>query len=48
MRLIGSVWRLGATAFSVAAVVHAYRTKESHGTYYKVPYDFRFPTVSRA
>ena len=47
MRLFGSAWRLVATVFTVAAVVHAYRTRQSHGTYYSVPFDFRFPTVGR-
>jgi hypothetical protein len=47
MRSIGSVWRLIATAFTVAAIVHAYRTKQSHGTYFHVPFEFRFPTVGR-
>ena len=47
MRTLGSVWRLVATVISVAVVVHAYRTRQSHGTYYKVPFDFRFPTVDR-
>ena len=48
MRSLRSVWRLVVTVFTVAAVVHAYRTKQSHGTYYNVPFEFRFPTVSRA
>ena len=48
MRLLGSAWRLVATVFTVAVVVHAYRTRQSHGTYYSVPFDFRFPTVDRA
>ena len=48
MRPFGSAWRLFATVFTVAAVVHAYRTRQSHGTYYNVPFDFRFPTVARA
>ena len=47
MRLLGSVWRLVATVFTVATIVHAYRTRRSHGTYYMVPFDFRFPTVGR-
>ena len=47
MRLLGNAWRLVATVFTVAAVVHAYRTRQSHGSYYNVPFDFRFPTVSR-
>ena len=47
MRLLGSAWRLVATVVTVAVVVHAYRTRQSHGTYYNVPFDFRFPTVGR-
>jgi len=34
-------------AFTVASVVHAYRTKQSHGRYLKVPFEFRFPTPQR-
>ena len=47
MRSLGSLWRLAAAVFTVATVVHAYRTRQSHGTYHRVPFDFRFPTVDR-
>ena len=47
MRQLGSIWRLVATIFTVAAVVYAYRSRQSHGTYHRVPFDFRFPTIGR-
>ena len=34
--------------FVIAAAVHAYRTKQSHGRYYNVPFEFRIPTIERA
>ena len=40
-------WSTIATAFTVAAVVYAVRTRQSHGRFLKVPYDFRFPTLQR-
>ena len=34
--------------FVIAAAVHAYRTKQSQGRYYNVPFEFRIPTIERA
>ena len=33
--------------FAVATVAYAVRTKKTHGTFLKVPYDFRIPTVKK-
>jgi hypothetical protein len=35
------------TAFTVAAVVYAVRTRQPAGRLIGVPYDFRFPTLAR-
>ena len=40
-------WRTVTTVFTVAAIVYAIRTGRPEGTFLKVPYDFRFPTVGR-
>ena len=42
-----STWRLVTTAFTVATIVYAIRTKQSSGRLLRVPYDFRFPTIQR-
>ena len=42
-----STWRTITTAFTVAAIVYAIRTKQPEGTFLKVPYDFRMPTLHR-
>ena len=42
-----NLWKAIATAFTVAAVVYAIRTRRSHGRFLRVPYDFRFPTLQR-
>ena len=42
-----STWRTITTAFTVAAIVYAIRTKQADGTFLKVPYDFRMPTLHR-
>ena len=34
-------------AFTVATLVHAYRTKQSHGRYINIPFGFRFPTPGK-
>ena len=47
MRRIRTVWRIATTAFTVAAVVYAVRTKQPSGRFLRVPYDFRFPTLAR-
>ena len=41
--LIGAI----VTAFVVATVIYAIRTKKPTGRLLGVPYDFRFPTLSR-
>lgn len=40
-------WRTIATAFTVATVVYAIKTRQSHGRFLIVPYEFRVPTVQR-
>ena len=40
-------WRTVTTVVTVAAIVYAIRTGRPEGTFVKVPYDFRFPTVGR-
>ena len=44
---VSDILRLVKTAFTVAAIVYAIRTKQSSGRLLKVPYDFRFPTIKR-
>ena len=48
MRCTMSLWRTAIMIFTIAAAVHAYRTKQSHGRYYNVPFEFRIPTIERA
>ena len=40
-------WSTIATAFTVAASRYAVRTRQSHGRFLMVPYDFRVPTLQR-
>jgi uncharacterized membrane protein len=40
-------WKTIAAAFTVATIVYAIRTRQSHGRFLRVPYDFRFPTLQR-
>ena len=40
-------WRTIATAFTVATLVYAIKTRQSHGRFLMVPYEFRVPTVQR-
>ena len=40
-------WRTFTTVFTVAAIVYAIRTKQSHGTFLTVPFEFRVPTWQR-
>lgn len=47
MKKVSDILRLVKTAFTVAAIVYAIRTKQSSGRLLKVPYDFRFPTIKR-
>ena len=48
MRRTMSLWRTAVMIFTIASAVHAYRTKQSHGRYYNVPFEFRIPTIERA
>ena len=48
MRRTMSLWRAIVTIFTIAAIVHAYRTRQTHGRYYNVPFEFRIPTIERA
>ena len=34
-------WRIFVSLFTIATVIHAAKTKRSHGTFLKVPFDFR-------
>ena len=40
-------WKTVLTAFTVAAAVYAYRTRQSHGTFLGVPFEFKIPTTAR-
>ena len=40
-------WKGFTAAFTLAAVVYAIRSRQSHGTFLSVPYEFRMPTVAR-
>lgn len=42
-----SSWRIITTAFTVAAIVYAVRTRQSHGRLLGVPFEFRVPTLDR-
>ena len=48
MRCTMSLWRTAIMIFVIVAAVHAYRTKQSQGRYYNVPFEFRIPTIERA
>ena len=43
MRLLRAI----ASAFTVATVIYAIRRKRSHGTFLRVPFEFRVPTLPR-
>ena len=47
MRKLGLIVRVAVTAFTVAAAVYAYRTRQPTGRFCNVPYDFRFPSIER-
>ena len=47
MRRLATTWRFVVMAFTVATLVHAYRTKQSHDRYMNIPFGFRFPTPGR-
>ena len=40
-------WKTIATAFTVATIVYAIKTRQSHGHFLRVPYDFRVPTIQK-
>ena len=42
-----AIWRTIATAFTVATIVYAIRTKQPSGQFLRVPYEFRIPTWRR-
>ena len=44
---IRSMLRIATSLFTAAVVVHAVRSKQSHGRFLGVPFEFRFPTVKR-
>ena len=39
--------RIGMILFATATVMYAVRNKKSHGTFLKVPFDFRVPTPQK-
>lgn len=40
-------WQILIEAFTVATLVYAIKTKQSHGKFVGVPFEFRFPTIKR-
>ena len=40
-------WRTMVSLFTLAAVAYALKNKRSHGTFMRVPFEFRVPTVER-
>ena len=40
-------WRTFASLFTLATVIYAIKTRQSHGRFLKVPFEFRLPTVQR-
>ncbi len=40
-------WKIIPALFAATTVVYAYKTKQSHGTFLGVPFDFRMPTWER-
>ena len=47
MRELRAILRIATTAFTVAAVIYAIRTKRPAGRLLSVPYEFRMPSVER-
>ena len=47
LRKSRATWRTLTTAFAVAAIVYAVSTRQSHGRFLGVPFEFRVPTVRR-
>ena len=47
MKYSGQV-RMFTTAFTLVTAVYAFKTKQTHGKFLLVPFEFRFPTISRA
>ena len=39
--------RVAALLFSLTTLIYAYRSRQSHGTFLRVPFEFRFPTPGR-
>ena len=46
MHLINRL-RVVALVFSLVTLIYAFRSKQSHGTFFGVPFEFRFPTPGR-
>ena len=42
-----SRFRMVTSVFAAATVIYAIRTKQSHGRFLRVPFEFRFPTPAR-
>ena len=40
-------WKIIPALFAVTTAYYAYKTKQSHGTFLGVPFDFRMPTWAR-
>ena len=40
-------WRTITMLFTLVTVVYAVKTRRSHGTLLKVPFEFRMPTLAR-
>ncbi len=39
--------RIVTTAFTLATMIYAFKSRRTHGTFLMVPFDFRVPTISR-
>ncbi len=44
---VGNLLRVVTSMVSVGAVVYALRTRQTHGTFLFVPFEFRVPTLDR-
>ncbi len=40
-------WRIIISVFTLATVIYAVKTKQSHGRFLGVPFEFRVPTLHR-
>ncbi len=47
MRHLAAIARIAVTAFAVATVVYAFRSKQPSGRFLGAPYEFRVPTAAR-